>query len=165
MHLIHKTNTLITWNQSSYLQLLSFSSSSHSTQAHEKSHLAYFRRFKRQFTRISVYKVLYYLTIKVKSLDPMIPSKELHAYGKWEGLNSPQDFKMLFLLNSFSPAPEEIFFWLAVTKPVVLTSPLTIHRKKSAASSLTWLSTYIRDTRMAAYLSTDKGKATWIMHK
>lgn len=60
---------------------------------------------------------------------------------------------------------EEIFFWLAVTKPVVLTSPHTIHRKKSAASSLTWLSTYIIDTRMAAYLSTDKGKATWIMRK
>lgn len=52
------------------------------TQAHEKSQFAYFRRFKRQFTRIPVYKVLYHPKDQGKSLDPMIPSKGLQAYGK-----------------------------------------------------------------------------------
>lgn len=103
MHLIHKTNTLITLNQSSYFQLVSFSSSSHSTQAHEKSQLAYFRRFKRQFTRKSVYKVLYYAKDQGKSLGPMILSKGLKAYGKQEGPNSLQHLKMILLLNSSSP--------------------------------------------------------------
>lgn len=55
-----------------------------------------------------------------------------------------------------SSAPEEIFFWLSVTNAVVVASPHYIHSNKSAASSLTCLSTYVKDTRMAAYLSADK---------
>lgn len=71
MHPIHKTSTLITRNQSSYLQLVSFSSSPHSTQDNEKkkkNQLAHFKRFKR-FTGILVYKVLHF----VKDQGPWAP--------------------------------------------------------------------------------------------
>lgn len=41
--------------------------------------------------------VLYYPKDQGKSLGPMIPSKGLQGYGKWEEPNSLRDLKMLLL--------------------------------------------------------------------
>lgn len=58
---------------------MSFSSSSHSVQDNEKSQLAHFTRFKRQFTRIVVYKVLHFFKDRGKSFGPGISSKGLQV--------------------------------------------------------------------------------------
>lgn len=101
----------------------------------EKNQLAHFKKFKRDSQG---YKVLYFVKDQGKSLGPMIPSKGLQGV-LWHIRRtqlSPRVENAVPDLIIFS-APEEIFFWLAVPKPIVLTSPHYIHSNKSAASSLT----------------------------
>ena len=66
------------------------------------------------------------LGIKVKYLGPMIPSKGLQGVPRKSRRTqlSPRLQKAVPNLI-VSSAPEEIFFWLAVTKPVVLIPPTT----------------------------------------
>lgn len=67
----------------------------------------------------------------------MIPSKGLHGV-LWQMRRTQLSPRLENAVPDLitSSIPEEISFWLVVTKPVVLASPHYIHSNKSAASSL-----------------------------